>query len=155
MSNSARTLGRHYHEANASSHGRPKHDGRGVFVGWRSPVDSSAGQFRGGQLVTAAAGNLTHTVRLADTLSPHHHHYRMLASIFLNAMCHSICIGTTVEVLLILNLDYVVLRCLYRRFAPRLTRRFAESLCCSTAAASTQCTLRSKNCTIASSTRSR
>ena len=57
---------RHYHEANASSHGRPKIEGRGVFVGWRAPIDTSAERFRGGQLVAAAAGNLTHTVRLAD-----------------------------------------------------------------------------------------
>ena len=86
-SNCTRTLDRHYHEANASSHGRPKHDGRGVFVGWRSPVDSSAGRFRGGQLVTAAAGNLTHTVRLAERLNTAHHYYPCLHLLQHSTLC--------------------------------------------------------------------
>jgi hypothetical protein len=66
VSNSTCSLRRHYHEANASSHGRPNVEGRGVLVGWRPAVDSSASHFPGGQLVTAAAANLTHTVRLAE-----------------------------------------------------------------------------------------
>jgi hypothetical protein len=73
---------RYYHEANASSHGRPKLERRGVFVGWRTPREQeepekttaaastgSRGGRRGGarlssggQLVTAATGNLTHSV---------------------------------------------------------------------------------------------